>query len=310
MRKALDELEQTMRDMGLSDIHSGGVAPARAFIDETRPPVEDLPPIHSIENRTVPGPRGEIPVRIYRPYDEANLPVLMWFHGGGWVLGGLESAEHTCRTLANAVGCAVISVDYRLAPEVPFPGAIDDCSVATAWVAAHADVLGLDPLRIAVGGDSAGGNLAACVAYDARERGQQLAFQLLVYPVIEADFERASYVECAEGYLLTRDAMQWFWKCYMPDAVQWVDPRVSPMHAEDLAGLAPALIITAEYDPLRDEGEAYGAALAGAGVPVQVRRYGGVIHGFFGMVTEEPVAEVEAATRDAVAALRQALEME
>jgi acetyl esterase len=298
------QLEQALRDFGLSDLHSGGVEKARAFLAALAPPAETLPPIHRVESRAIPGPGGEIPVRIYHPSDQDHLPVLMWFHGGGWVLGTLDFAEATCRMLANRVGCAVVSVDYRLAPETPFPGAVEDCLAATRWVASSAAELGIDAGRIAVGGDSAGGNLAACVAYCAREIGQELALQLLVYPVIDADFDRPSYIDNAEGYLLTRNAMQWYWDRYVPDHAQRRDPRVSPIHASKLSGLAPAFILTAEFDPLRDEAEAYGEALAAAGVAATTKRYEGVIHGFFGIPTEGPVEEVALAANDAVEVLQ------
>ena len=274
------------------------------------PPAGVLPPIHRVEDRTIAGPGGELGVRVYYPVGGEDFPVLMWFHGGGWVLGGLHTAEYDCRQLANDVGCAVVSVDYRLAPETPFPGAIDDCFAATLWVAASAAELGIDARRIGVGGDSAGGNLAACVAYRARERDQPLAFQLLVYPVIDADFCRASYVDNGEGFLLTRDAMKWYWDCYVPDPEERTNPEVAPIHARDLAGLSPALIITAEFDPLRDEGEAYGEALRAAGVAVEVQRYDGMIHGFFNVLTGEPVDGVVAASAQAAKGLRQAFDMD
>lgn len=306
MRKFIDLAEQGMAQFGLTDIHSGGVEAARSLARAFNPPKEALPAISSVRQRTITGRGAEIPLRIYRPSDARGLPVLVWFHGGGWVLGDLDGAESVCRTLANAVACAVVSVDYRLAPEARCPDALDDCYAATAFVAGAADDLGIDPKRIAVGGDSAGGNLAACVALRARERALSLAFQLLVYPVIRADFECSSYVTNAEGLFLTRSAMQWFWDCYVPETGDRKNPAVAPIYAKDLSGLAPALIITAEFDPLRDEGEAYGAALAAAGVPVAASRYEGVIHGFFGMKTEEPVPAVEDAMRNAVGALRAA----
>jgi acetyl esterase len=306
MRKQIAAIEQALRDAGLSDFHSGGVEPARRLLHSLATPVESRPPIYEVSEGVAPAPAGPVSVRIYRPDDRPNLPVLVWFHGGGWVLGNLETADHNCRRLANDVGCLVVSVDYRRAPETPFPGAIDDCWADTAWVAASSGELGADPRRIAVAGDSAGGNLAACVAYQARAHGLSLALQLLVYPVIDADFERSSYVENAEGYGLTYGSMRWYWDCYVPEAGLRSDPRVSPIHATDLSGLAPALILTAEYDPLRDEGEAYAAALAAAGVPVELRRYDGTIHGFFNSITELPVPEVDAASKDAAAALRRA----
>jgi acetyl esterase len=210
--------------------------------------------------------------------------VLVWYHGGGWVLGTLDASDHTCRELANAASCIVVSVDYRLAPEHKFPASPDDCEAAYEWVLANAESLGGDPRRVAVGGDSAGGNLAAVVCIRARERNRpQPVFQLLVYPVTDFDFDRPSYAANAEGYMLTRDAMRWFWNLYVNDPQEMAHPHASPLRATDLHGLAPALVITAEFDPLRDEGEAYAERLKEAGVPVRVARYDGMIHGFFGM---------------------------
>jgi len=307
IRKIIDAIDEELHNRGLTDLYTAGVETAREFLETWVTPEAERPAIHHIEDRSVPGPGGSIPVRIFRPRaaDEA-MPVLMWYHGGGWVLGSLDLAEVNCRQLANDADCVVISVDYRLAPEHPFPAAIDDCLAATAWVQANAEQFGIDPRRIAVAGDSAGGNLAACVAYGARAWELPLVLQLLVYPVIDADFERPSYVENAEGFLLTRDAMRFYWDCYVAERGRRTHPGVAPIHAADLSGLSAAWIITAEFDPLRDEGEAYGEALRAAGVDATTKRYDGVIHGFFNMPTEEPVAEIAAATQEATTALRQA----
>ncbi|MDP6039599.1 MAG: alpha/beta hydrolase [Candidatus Latescibacteria bacterium] len=310
IRKALDIFEQTLSENGLTDLCSGGVDAARAFQNARKLPEDMLPPIYKVENRTIPGPGGDIPIRIYRPSGEQNLPLLMWFHGGGWVLGTLENSELRCRTLANAVGCVVVSVDYRLAPETPFPGAINDCAAATTWAASATKTLGIDPHRIAVGGDSAGGNLAACVALRARDTGPNLCFQLLVYPIITADFDRPSYIENAEGLLLTRNTMQWFWDCYVPNIQDRTNPEAAPIHAKDLSGLPPALILAAEFDPLRDEAEAYCAALKAAGVDAVTQRYNGMIHAFFMMSTENPVDEIANASREAIEALCRAFNIE
>jgi acetyl esterase len=200
----------------------------------------------------------------------------------------------------------VASVDYRLAPDTRFPGAVEDCFAATRWVVENAAALGADPRRVAVAGDSAGGNLAAVVAQIARDRGTPpLRFQLLVYPVADADFERASYRANADGYFLTRAAMQWFWDQYVPDAAERAHPYASPLRARSLAGLPPALVISAEFDPLRDEGEAYAEALRRAGVPVQCSRYDGQIHGFFGM--GYAIERARDAVDEAANALRKAL---
>ena len=241
-------------------------------------------PVENVEDRSIPGPGGEIPVRIYTPASTEPLPALVYFHGGGFVIGDLDTHDAVCRTLANSAQCVVASVDYRLAPEHKFPAAVDDAYAATAWVAEHAAEIGVDKRRVAVGGDSAGGNLAAVVALIARgKNAPRLAYQLLVYPVLDYNFETASYRENAEGYFLTTDAMKWFWAHYIRNEADGLDPRASPLRADDLIGLPPALVITAEFDPLRDEGEAYAARLRDDGVPVTVTRYDGMIHGFWQM---------------------------
>lgn len=262
-------------------------------------------PVTDVQNRTIPGPAGEIPVRIYRPEGEGPFPVLVFFHGGGWVICSLDTHDGTCRQLANRAGCVVVSVDYRLAPEHTFPAAPDDCYAATVWAVEHAAELGGDPARVAIGGDSAGGNLTAVVAQMARDRGAPpLVFQLLVYPVTDRDFETPSMQENAEGYLLGREDMRWFWGHYLADDADARNPYAAPLQADDLAGLPPALVITAEYDPLRDEGEAYGKRLQEAGVPTTVSRYDGMFHGFFGMT--EMLDRAKDAVDEATVALRQA----
>lgn len=298
MRKVLDQFEAALKEFGLSDFHTAGVEPARAFFRAITPPAEDYPNIFRLDNRSISGPAGEIPIRIYYPSKGNDFPAIVWFHGGGWVFGDLDTAEVKCRKLANDCKCVVISIDYRLAPEMPFPGAIDDCYSATEWVFNNAEDLGIDAQKIAVGGDSSGGNLAACVALRSLNNDLPLGFQLLVYPVISADFNTPSYLENSKGYLLTRDFIQWCWDCYVPDENFRKHPDVSPIRAENLSSLAPAFIITAEFDPLRDEGEAYGDALKAAGVDVEVKRYPGMIHGFYNMLTEEPVDQIIMASTD------------
>ena len=238
-----------------------------------------------VENRALPGPAGEIPVRIYTPAGgAAPRPGLAYFHGGGFVIGSLDTHDGTCRQLANAAECVVVSVDYRLAPEHPFPAALEDCYAATRWIAERAGALGVDPARIAVAGDSAGGNLCAVVALLARERGgPALVHQLLLYPVTDYAFDTPSYAENADGYLLTRAMMAWFWNHYLETEADGANPLASPLRAASLAGLPRAHVITAEFDPLCDEGEAYAARLVEAGVPTVATRYDGMIHGFFSM---------------------------
>ena len=226
---------------------------------------------------------GGVPARVYRPEGDGPFPVVMMFHGGGWVIGDLDTADRQSREVCRGAHALVVSVDYRLAPEHTFPAAADDCYAATCWAAEHAADHDGDASRLAVAGDSAGGNLAAAVAQMARDRGvPRLAFQLLVYPVTDGvDHDRPSYRDNAEGYLLTADAMGWFWNHYAPAAADRRNPYASPLRAESLAGLPPALVMTAEFDPLRDEGEAYARALTAAGVEAELVRYDGFIHGFF-----------------------------
>jgi acetyl esterase len=238
-----------------------------------------------VDDRLIPGDGNDVPVRVYTPHDAigGNAPLLLWLHGGGWVIGDLDTADATARALANRSGAVTVSVDYRLAPEHPAPAALEDCLAALTWCVENGELLGVDASRVAVGGDSAGGNLAASLCQRVRDEfGPDIDFQLLVYPVTDCTLTSGSMDENAEGYFLTRASMQWFVGHYIGDADP-KDPSVSPLHADNLAGLPPALVITAEYDPLRDEGEAYARALRDAGVPAEVRRYDGQIHGFVGM---------------------------
>ncbi len=265
----------------------------------------DGDPVASEETRSVPGPHGPVPVRIYTPAGDGPLPALVYIHGGGWVLGDLQMTDAICRTVANRAGCVVVSVDYRLSPEYKFPIPLDDCYAAFTWVAENAASIGVDPSRIAIGGDSAGGNLSAAITLRARdEDGPAIVFQLLVYPVTNHDFGTGSYEVNRDGYLLTKDMMVWFWDHYLNDASDSDNPLVSPLRAKDLEGLPPAFVLTAEFDPLRDEGEAYAARLAEAGVPVSHVRYDGLIHGFWPMLAVIPAATT--AADEASAALRTA----
>jgi len=237
-------------------------------------------PVAETRELTMPGPGGPLKARLYRGRDAAVLPGLVYFHGGGWVIGDIDTHDAMCRHLARAAGGAVVSVDYRLAPEAKFPAAVEDCVAAAAWVAANAAGLGIDPARLAVGGDSAGGNLAAVVALVARDRGPRLCHQLLIYPATDARMGHPSIVRCAEGYLLTRATMAWFYRQYLAAPADAEDWRASPLLAPSLAGVAPAYVLTAGYDPLGDEGDAYARRLAEAGVAVTLRRYPDQIHGF------------------------------
>jgi acetyl esterase len=292
--------------MGGPPLHTLPVPEARKLMDNLRALAGTGPEVAAVDDRRIPGPAGEIPVRVYTPAGSGPFAALVWFHGGGWVLGDIPGADVTCRELANAAGCVVVSVDYRLAPESEFPAAADDCYAATRWVADHATSLGIDPKRLAIGGDSAGGNLAAVTALRARDQGgPALAFQLLVYPATDAACDTPSYHDNADGYLLTKDSMAWFWDHYLRNDADRANPHASPLRAESLEGLPPALVITAEFDPLRDEGEAYGKRLRQAGVPVAISRYDGTIHGFFTMTGFLDLARN--AVAEAAAALRQSL---
>jgi acetyl esterase len=288
MRMGLDPQAEALLDQITA---MGGFAFEQLSVAEARAAVAGLAAVQGrpeaiarVDDRRIPGPQGDIPIRIYHPGGAGRLPVLVYFHGGGWVLGSIDMVDGICRSLANGAGCMVVSVDYRLAPEHKFPAAAEDSYAATCWVAEHAAALGVDAGRLAVGGDSAGGNLAAVVTLMARDRGRpEIVHQLLVYPVTDSACDTPSYRANAHDYLLTKDAMLWFWDHYTNGAGDRSHPYAAPLRASNLLNLPPALVITAEYDPLRDEGEAYATRLRECGVPVEVTRYRGMIHGFFGM---------------------------
>jgi acetyl esterase len=242
-------------------------------------------PVHEVTDRLLPGPGGDLPVRVYRPSATTEpLPAVVYFFGGGWTLGSIDTSDEICRHLANSVPCQVITVGYRLAPEHPFPAAVHDCYAATAWIADNAAELGVDRDRIAVAGDSAGGNLATVVALLARDRGAPaLVAQVLVYPNTDFRGNTESMRDNDDDALFNRRSVAWYWSQYLVTPEDGLDPLVSPLRADDLGGLSPALVITAEYDPLRDEGEQYAERLRAAGVPVTATRYAGMVHGFFAM---------------------------
>lgn len=284
----LDPQAQALLDQmaaaGAPPLDTLSPADARAatagFKDLGGPPEE----VAKVEDRTVPGPAGAIPVRVYTPSGSGPFPALVYYHGGGWVIGDLEVVDPVCRSLTNAANCVVVSVDYRLAPEHKFPAAADDCYAATKSVVEHAAEFGIDPARVAIGGDSAGGNLAAVVALMARDQGgPRIVHQLLVYPVTDHSYETVSYRDNADGYLLTKASMKYFWDHYLRGPDDSINPLASPLRAPSLANLPPAFVMTAEFDPLRDEGEAYAKRLQAAGVPVESKRYDGMVHGFFWM---------------------------
>ncbi|HEY7205266.1 MAG TPA: alpha/beta hydrolase [Methylomirabilota bacterium] len=266
-------------------------------------PVEDVP---AVADHRVPVEGGEITVRLYAPAGVGPHPVLVFYHGGGWVIGDLYTHDGLCRSIVNAAGCAVASVDYRLAPEFKFPVAVEDSYAALKWVAANGPRLGLDSARLAVGGDSAGGNLAAVMALLARDRrGPRILLQVLAYPVTNHDLGTKSYVENATGYLLTTEDMRWFWRHYLSREEQGQEVTASPLRAKSLADLPPALVMTAGCDPLRDEGDAYAARLRDAGVPVTLSQYPGMFHGFLRMTRILDAART--ALDEVAGALRKAL---
>ena len=281
----LGQQEQAFIDQlaaaGGRGFHEMEVAEARQAILQLFQ-VENPEPVAKVEDRTIPTPNGDLPIRLYTPEGDGPLPVLVFFHGGGWVVGNLESHDATCRALANAAGCITLAVDYRLAPEHKFPAAPEDCYEATKWAVLNAAALGGDPQRVAVGGDSAGGNLAAAVALMSGDRGApSLAYQLLLYPVTNHSFDTESCKQNGEDYLLTKDSMVWFWDHYLENDEAGKNPYASPLLAKYVNSPPPGLVITAEFDPLRDEGEAYGKRLQDAGADIKISRYDGTIHGFF-----------------------------
>jgi acetyl esterase len=275
------------------------------MIERQVPAVHTLSPAEArrlyLERRTFTQPEGSsvaelrdmstddgTPLRLYRP-TTGTLPLLVYFHGGGWTIGDLDTHDVLCRHLANAAGCAVLSVDYRLGPEHPFPAAVDDCVAAVRWARRHAAALGADARRLAVGGDSAGGNLAAVVSIAERDAGHTLAHQLLIYPATDMRAGAPSHTSNGQGYLLTADSVAYYRRQYVPDPQRWTDWRVSPLLAPDLTRLPPALVLTAGYDPLRDEGRQYADALSKAGNRVQLVCFERQIHGFatMGRVIDE-----------------------
>jgi acetyl esterase len=283
----------------LPPLHTLSVAEARAQMAARDFPGLRRPDIAHVVNRDMQGPAGSIPLRVYTPIGQGPFPLMVFYHGSGFVVCSLDTHDGMCRNLCAGTGCVVVSVDYRLAPEAKFPAGPDDCVAAPRWAVGNAAALGADPGRVIVAGDSAGGNLAAVVALRLRdEGGPSLLGQLLIYPVTDHyDADTPSMTENADGYGLTRDGMIWFWNHYLATPADGANPYASPLRAGDFAGLPPALVVTAEYDPLRDEGEYYAERLRQAGVPTKMQRWDGMNHGFFfwpGVVDRAGVAMDEA----------------
>ena len=265
--------------------------------------------VAEVRDLTLDTAAGSVRARLYHPAPGTTLPLLFFMHGGGWVFGTIDTHDPLCRALASAAEIAILSLEYPLSPEHRYPVALDTMRAALATAVDQADALGIDPARIAVGGDSAGGNLSAALCLAARDKGgPAIAHQLLLYPVIDNDFSRASYSENASGYLLSSAMMQWFWAQYLGDADTAAEPFAAPIRAASLAGLPSATIITAEYDPLRDEGNAYAARLAAEGVEVSHTQVPDVIHGFASMLGMLPQADIAVGT--AAKGLRRAFELE
>jgi acetyl esterase len=285
VQDVLEEIEE----FGVLPLNQYGAEGAREVYAEMRPDVEG-PSVGSVEDRTVPGTESEIPVRIYRPEGEGPFPTVVFYHGGGFVIGDLESHDVVCRYLCREAGATVVAVDYRRAPEDPFPAAVQDCYDATVWAAGNVEGDG----NLAVMGDSAGGNLAAAVSLMARDLdGPEIDRQVLVYPATSRSDDWESMERFAEGYFLLEADMEWFHDSYLPREVHEANPYANPLEAADLSGLPPATVLTAGFDPLRDQGLAYAEALEAAGVEVQFRNYEAMIHGFFTML--EGMAELVAA---------------
>ncbi|MEI7592153.1 MAG: alpha/beta hydrolase [Actinomycetes bacterium] len=285
------------------DLSDSTIADARASdLELMRMIHSDTPPITHVEDRTVPGPSGEVAIRVYRPSNSNSLPgILVWFHGGGWCLGSLESGDGPPRSLAQSSGAVVVSVDFRLAPEHPFPAGIDDCWSTVQWVAAHGHELGGDPQRLAVGGESSGGNLAALVAIKARDAGgPNICHQLLANPSTDLTLSLASTDDYATGYFLSKQTMTWFIDLYLERQIDRRDPAVSPLFTSDLSGVAPASVFTAGFDPLRDEGTAYVDALRRDGSEAQHYHYDSLTHAYFSMAPISPVANQALAEAGAV----------
>jgi len=277
-------LVDAMAKLNLKPIEDSTPDEARESMRSRTAALGPFADVAAVTEHRVPVAGGEIAVRLYAPGGASPHPALVFYHGGGWVIGDLYTHDGVCRSLTNAAGCIVASVDYRLAPESKYPVAAEDSYAALLWIVANAARLGIDPRRVAVGGDSAGGNLSAAVALMARDRkGPALVYQALIYPVTNYDLDTPSYHENATGYVLTREAMRWFWRHYLAREEQGREPLASPLLAPNLTGLPPALVITAACDPLRDEGEAYAARLRDAGVLVTLTRYDGMFHGFVRM---------------------------
>ena len=288
LHPTVESLLEELETANTPDFADLSVAGARELHDELlASDASARDSVHRLRDLEIAGPNGPIPIRVYEPDTDGPRPIFVYYHGGGWVFKTAGDHDQVCRAIANAGECTVVSVAYRVAPEHPFPTPFEDCYAATEWAATHPGILDGDPSRLVVGGDSAGGNLAAAVSLRARDvDGPDIAHQVLIYPVLDHDFTTTSYEENAEGYLLTQAGMRWFWKHYLDTPLDGQNPYASPLQARDVTGLPPATIIAAEFDPLRDEDRAYAARLNEAGVPVDLRVHDDMIHGFVPLLIE------------------------
>ncbi|MFE0019598.1 alpha/beta hydrolase [Amycolatopsis sp. NPDC059021] len=293
-------LDPAVRELLARSASASSAAPARpptaaelrAAFDASWPRPASVEAVASVTEHQVPGPGGDVRVRLYLPESDVPVPVFVWIHGGGWTIGSIDENDVASRAVCNAAKVAVVAVDYRLAPENPYPAAPQDCYAVVEWLHAGGAGSAVDGARIAVGGESAGGNLSTVVSLMSRDRGgPPIAAQVLICPVYgHPDDGFASYVDCAEGFGMTAAAMRFFFAQYVTDPAQLDDPYLLPLRSPDLGGLPPALVLTAEYDVLRDEGEEFARRLADAGVPVELTRYTGQIHGFYGLYTDLPAS--------------------
>lgn len=309
-RRPSQEVRELLRQLetGSEPLHTLSVAEARRQQKGALTGGDDVEPVDTVRDMAVPVAEREIPVRVYRPSGTEPHPVVVFFHGGGWVLGDLDTHDTLCRVLTNATNAIVISVEYRLAPENPFPAAVEDCYETVAWVAENVESLGATPEQLAVAGVSSGGNLAAAVTHLANdEDGPEIDYQVLMCPVTDFAFDTESYAENKEGYLLSEADMRWFWRHYLPHPLCGNNPYASPLRACDFSAVPPATVLTAGFDPLRDEGRRYAERLRDAGVPVQYRNYEQMIHGFVSRLNgptklsraREALADVGSDLRDA-----------
>jgi len=302
-----EEFLTQIKEMGAPEINSLPVEEARVLLKKRYTVARSSIKVDNIQNLIIPGPGGDISIRIYSPRSKHSSPVLVFFHGGGWVLCDVETHDSACRWLANETPCMVISVEYRLAPEHKFPRALEDCYAVTEWAAKNIHGFRGDPKKIALCGDSSGGNLAAAVSLLARDKACPFPIhQVLIYPILDYAFDTESYLENAEGYLLTRASMKWYWSHYLERDMDGKHPYAAPLQARDLRGLPSATIVTCGFDPLRDEGILYGQRLIEAGVKVDSIHYEDQIHGFLIMVEKPRLSQSTVALNEVSSFLRSA----